>query len=233
MVKINKQIITKLKSAKQVVILTGAGIATPEAFLKNPQMIWNWYEWRRELINSVAPNAGHYAITELQNLLKKVVIVTQNVDGLHQRAGTDNIIEFHGNIQNNHCFDCGIKANHSWVKAQLNQANFPICKHCSGRLRPGVVWFGEAIPNHALQQALSWCQAADVFFSIGTSSNVYPAAGLVDIARNNQAILIEVNPNPTPLAQSADFAIQEPAGVFLPLLVEALRDSQTAISKPE
>jgi len=240
---IDKTIITKLRSAQQIVILSGAGtsaesgvptfrdaqtglwekykpedLATPEAFANDPQMIWKWYQWRRQLIAKVNPNAGHRAITKLQENLKAVSVITQNVDGLHQIAGSTDVIEFHGNIRHNKCLACDVSESNSDNDTLI----IPICPQCKNYLRPGVVWFGEGIPEQASRQSIKLSEKAEVFFSIGTSSQVYPAAGLVEIARQNDAMIIEVNPNSTPLSSSADYVFAEASGSFLPRLVDAL-----------
>jgi len=238
-----KTIIAKLLSAKKIVILTGAGVsaesgvptfreaqtglwanykpedlATPQAFKKDPEMIWSWYQWRRQLIAKVKPNPGHLAITAMQQALNHVSIITQNVDGLHQTAGSRDVIEFHGNIATNKCSTC----HYSEINYDNETKEIPKCPSCNELLRPGVVWFGEAIPENASRASIALCEQADVFFSIGTSSLVYPAAGLVDICKQNHACIIEVNPNATPLTSSADIVISQASGKCLPLLIEAI-----------
>ena len=230
-----------LRDARHVCVLTGAGVsaesgvptfrdaqeglwatyrpedlATPEAFLADPALVWRWYRWRRDTVSNVAPNPGHYALARLAALVPHLTLITQNVDNLHQRAGNDDLIEFHGNIFEDRCFQEGT------LHAADHSLDVPTCPDCGSPLRPGVVWFGEAIPEDAL--ARSWAAAADcdVFLSIGTSSLVYPAAGLADVAGTHGALRVEVNPNPTELASSFDFALAGKSGVILPELVELL-----------
>jgi len=224
--------------ARHVCVLTGAGIsaesgiptfreaqtglwekydpldlATPEAFLENPGLVWKWYRWRRELVARAEPNPGHRALAELARIVPRLTLVTQNVDGLHQRAGSRDVIEFHGNLFVDQCFaeGCVVDCDHD-VEA-------PTCPGCGSPVRPGVVWFGEAIPEQALTDSCAAAADCDVFLSIGTSSLVFPAAGLADIARETDAVVIEVNPNPTGMSAGFDHAIAGNAGDVLPTLV--------------
>ena len=235
--------VAALRGARPICVLTGAGIsaesgvptfredqsglwarydplqlATPEAFEENPELLWQWYRWRRGLVGKAAPNPGHVALTRLAKLIPRFTLVTQNVDGLHQRAGSQSVIEFHGNLFADRCFAEGCLIEHD------QDIEVPTCPRCGANLRPGVVWFGEAIPDDALNESFAAAADCDVFLSVGTSSLVYPAAGLADIAKDNQAIVAEVNPNPTPHAANYDFAIAGNAGVVLPELVELLVD---------
>ena len=234
-------LITALRDARHVCILTGAGVsaesgvptfreaqdglwaeynpqdlATPEAFLADPVLIWRWYRWRRDLVADVDPNPGHYAIAQLADLVPRLTLVTQNVDNLHQRAGSRDVLEFHGNIFDDRCF-----ADGSLQQGDEGTA-VPVCSECGGNLRPGVVWFGEAIPEHAINTSCAAASDCDVFLSVGTSSQVYPAAGLADLARENGAIVAEINPNPTMNASNYEFAIAGNSGVVLPELVNSL-----------
>jgi NAD-dependent deacetylase len=239
-------IVESLRASRHVCVLTGAGIsaesgvptfreaqtglwekfdphelATPDAFLRDPELIWRWYRWRRELVAEVEPNAGHRALVDLASHVNELTLVTQNVDGLHQRAGSDNVIEFHGNLFDERCFvkGCAVagEADHS--------SAVPSCPACGGNIRPGVVWFGEAIPERALSDATSAATDCDLFFSIGTSSLVWPAAGLADTARRAGAMIVEINPNATSLSGRSDFCLGGNAGVMLPELVSRLIDA--------
>jgi len=233
------EFVAALRNARHVCVLTGAGIsaesgvptfreaqtglwarydplqlATPEAFQEDPELLWRWYRWRRELVSQAEPNPGHLALASLAKLVPRFTLVTQNVDGLHQRAGSKPVIEFHGNLFDDRCFAEGCVIEHE------QNATVPACPRCGAKLRPGVVWFGEAIPEGALNESFAAAADCDVFLSVGTSSLVYPAAGLADIAKDNQAVVAEVNPNPTPHAANYDYAIVGNAGVVLPELVE-------------
>jgi len=234
-------LITALRDARHVCILTGAGVsaesgvptfreaqdglwaqyraeelATPEAFLADPALIWRWYRWRRELVADAVPNPGHLAIAQLADMVPRLTLVTQNVDNLHQRAGSRDVIEFHGNIFDDRCFADGS------LQVGDGAMAVPVCGDCGSNLRPGVVWFGEAIPEQALNESCAAASDCGVFLSIGTSSNVYPAAGLGDLAKSNGAIVAEVNPNPTMNAANFDFALAGNSGVVLPELVNLL-----------
>lgn len=191
-------------------------LATPEAFARDPELVWRWYQWRRELVAKSAPNAGHRALAELASLVPRLTLVTQNVDGLHQRAGNRDVIEFHGNIFANRCF-----ADGRVVEAAEDDSP-PTCPDCGARTRPGVVWFGEAIPEEALHASFAAAGDCDVFLSVGTSALVYPAAGLADVAIDAGATTIEVNPSPTGQSDSYTASLRGNAGVVLPKLVESL-----------
>jgi len=191
-------------------------LATPEAFARDPELVWRWYRWRRELVAGAEPNAGHRALVELQSLVPRLTLVTQNVDGMHQRAGSRDVIEFHGNLFSNRCF-----ADGRIVEVDAGDA-VPRCPDCGDYLRPGVVWFGEAIPEDALHLSFAAAADCDVFMSIGTSSLVYPAAGLADVALESGAVTIEVNPSPTGQSDAYTASLRGNAGVVLPKLVESL-----------
>ena len=198
-------------------------LATPEAFLENPKMVWEWYQWRRQLCEHAQPNDGHRALAQLAECVEEFSLITQNVDGLHQRAGSAQVIEFHGNITRTRCSTCGV------CPAQPRNNDVPpTCTDCGGLLRPDVVWFGEAIPAQALADAAAAVEAADIFVSAGTSSLVYPAAGLASEALGRGALVIEINPAPTPLSEHADLVIRRPAAQALPELAHwALQLSRT------
>ena len=191
-------------------------LATPEAFLEDPGLVWRWYRWRRQLVARAEPNAGHAALARLADLVPRLTLITQNVDGLHQRAGNEDVIEFHGNLFVNRCFveACEVDC------AEEDEA--PTCPGCGAPVRPGVVWFGESIPESALAASLAAAADCDVFLSVGTSSPVYPAAGLAKLAAESGATVIEVNPNPTELSSQFHYTIAENAGSALPELVDSL-----------
>ncbi|MEL7187770.1 MAG: NAD-dependent deacylase [Pseudomonadota bacterium] len=238
-------LLAALRDARHVCVLTGAGVsaesgvptfrdaqdglwakynpqdlATPDAFLADPALIWRWYRWRRQVVRDVAPNPGHVALADLQTLLPRLTLVTQNVDNLHRRAGSENVIEFHGNLFEDRCF------NEGTLKVADDSDETPACPDCGGHLRPGVVWFGEAIPEAALNASCDAAADCDVFLSIGTSSLVYPAAGLADLAKQNGALVAEINPQPTDHAENYDFAIAGNSGTVLPELVNSLASSK-------
>lgn len=193
-------------------------LATPEAFVSNPQLVWDWYAWRRELVSKAEPNAGHNALARLATLKPGLTLVTQNVDGLHQRAGNAEVVEFHGRIDRDKCFSCG----HYPAAPVESEERPPPCPSCDGLLRPDVVWFGESIPADALRTAIDAATHCDLFLSVGTSSLVYPAAGLAQAAAEQGAIIVEINTNPTPLTAKADFPLQGLATYWLPAITAAV-----------
>ncbi len=191
-------------------------LATPEAFLRDPELVWRWYRWRRDLVAEAEPNPGHHALAELEGLVPELTLVTQNVDGLHARAGSSDVIEFHGNLFATRCFVEGC------IVEVADDDGVPTCPGCGSPVRPGVVWFGEAIPASALDQSFAAAKDCDLFLSVGTSSLVYPAAGLAELAKRHGAVVAEINPNPTGLAANFDHAIAGKAGEVLPDLVAGL-----------
>jgi NAD-dependent deacetylase len=232
-----------LKKAKHVCVLTGAGIsaesgiptfrdaltglwanfnpedlATPEAFERDPKFVWDWYEFRRELIRQARPNPGHFALAELAGRVPRFTLVTQNVDGLHQRAGSTGVLEYHGNILRDRCCVEQVLADRS----EDSRHGLPRCAACGGLLRPDVVWFGEAIPRGPMLAAAAAAESCDVFLSIGTSSLVYPAAGLAESALRAGATVIEVNTDRTDLSPAANIVLGGPSGLLLPRLLAAL-----------
>ncbi len=199
-------------------------LATPDAFTNNPTLVWDWYVWRRELIQRARPNAGHAALATLAELKPELALITQNVDGLHQRAGNRDVVEFHGNIERDKCFSCNRIATESSDTSERP----PRCGACSGPLRPDVVWFGEAIPTAAMEAAFRAVDGCEVFLSIGTSALVYPAAGLADAAASRGAIVVEINTNPTPLTASANYPLQGLATFWLPAIAASVERSLKA-----
>lgn len=232
----------RLRAARHVLALTGSGasaesgvptfreaqtglwaqfdpheLATPEAFLRDPGLVWRWYRWRRELVARVEPNAGHFALARLAELLPRLTLVTQNVDGLHQRAGSQDVIEIHGNLFTDRCFSEGGIVDDTPVDEDA-----PRCPACGAFVRPGVVWFGESIPAPALAAATEAARDCDVFLSIGTSSLVWPAAGLAEAARESGAVVVEINLDVTPLTDQSQYCLQGKSGEILPELVNCL-----------
>jgi NAD-dependent deacetylase len=185
--------------------------------MSNPDMVWAWYQHRREIVHNSKPNPGHYAIAKMQDMFPKFTLITQNVDRLHQTAGSRSVIELHGNIIDNHCQSC--KAPFIG-KTDLPNGELPRCPKCGGMIRPSVVWFGEMLPSAAIEAAGVAAEDCDVFFSVGTSAEVYPAANLPLIAKRRGAYLVEVNPNQTALSLYCDEKLAEPSGVALPELLK-------------
>lgn len=238
------KLIEELRGARSVVALTGSGIsaesgiptfreaqtglwaqydpqqlATPEAFARDPKLVWEWYVWRRKLVGDAEPNPGHRALAKLEEQVPSFTLVTQNVDGLHQRAGSRDVMELHGNVLRTIC-----SAEKVVVDPDKSEDYPPICQNCGAPLRPDVVWFGEMLPAEVIGSASEAASGCDVFLSIGTSSLVYPAASLPYAANAAGATVVEVNPEDTPLTSVADYTLRGTAGEVLPALVhEAFR----------
>jgi len=230
----------RLETAQSVCVLTGAGISAesgvptfrgeeglwkkfrPEelanfhAFIRNPDLVWEWYAYRRKLIHEVKPNAGHYALVELERRVKEFTLVTQNVDNLHRRAGSKSMVELHGNIERSYCIDCGAIVEELDIDS-LTKA--PRCVHCGGLVRPDVVWFGEMLPREAFSRAEQAARHCDLFLCIGTSAVVYPAASLPYTAFDQGAFVVEINRERTELSTRAHESLLGAAGEILPQLV--------------
>lgn len=242
MIDLPPDLINLLRAAKHIAVLTGAGVsaesgiptfreaqtglwaqydpqdlATPEAFVRNPKLVWEWYAWRRELVSRAQPNPGHIALAQMAKHVPRFTLITQNVDGLHQLAGSRAVIELHGNL---HRIKCCREDSVSDEWADTGEVP-PRCPRCGDRLRPDVVWFGEMLPREALQAASDAATTCDLFFSIGTSGLVEPAASLARIAMQHGAKVIEINPIATPLTSLVTYALQAPSGQVLPALVAA------------
>jgi NAD-dependent deacetylase len=253
---IPRLLLERLAAADEVVVFTGAGmsaesgvptfrgaegiwsrfkpeeLATMSAFLRNPQLVWEWYTHRRTIIAAVQPNAGHRAVVALEGLVPSVAVVTQNIDNLHRRAGSTVVHELHGNIERNYCVKCGTP--HRMI-SDAASAEVPRCAACGGLVRPDVVWFGEMLPEDEWDAAVRAASGADVCLSVGTSGVVYPAASIPMIARRSGALHADVNPEPGPLSETADVFIQGLAGDVLPELVRRLGEmrAQPDITAPD
>jgi NAD-dependent protein deacetylase/lipoamidase len=234
-----------LDEAETIAALTGAGIsaesgvptfrgpdglwrnfspeqlATPEAFARDPRLVWEWYEWRRACVRTAGPNAGHHALSELERGRaarqgeRSFTLITQNVDGLHDRAGNRRILKLHGDLWLTRCMGCGAEGRNE----QVPLPELPPRCACGGLLRPAVVWFGESLPEAAWDEAFAACRRAQVFLLVGTSGVIYPAAALAEVARRSGARIAVVNPQPTPLDRSAEWVLRGPAGDILPRLL--------------
>jgi NAD-dependent protein deacetylase/lipoamidase len=241
------QFSSKLQSllipSTRVVVFTGAGIsaesgvptfrgqnglwnefrvedlATPQAFAAHPKRVWEWYSWRRELISRIEPNPGHLAVTQSQRFFSSFGLVTQNVDGLHDRAGSKRILKLHGDIWEVRCVSCGL----SRIDFQPVLPSLPPLCECGGLLRPGVVWFGEMLPVDVFEQAMHATESCDLFFSVGTSAQVFPASQLPGTARQRGAYVVEVNIEPSAAAYEAHEVLLGKAGEILPELAASLQ----------
>jgi len=232
----------RLTPAARITVLTGAGVsaasgvptfrgasglwksyraedlATPAAFRANPAVVWEWYDWRRQLIAACQPNASHAVLAAWSRRFPRLTLVTQNVDGLHERAGSRDAVRLHGSIWEVGCWRACARAPHRWRDDTVPFPTLPPpCPHCGGPLRPGVVWFGEALDEAVLARAIE-ATDCDVFLAVGTSAVVYPAAGLADRASARGAFTVEINPEATPASSGVDLVVAEAAEVALPAL---------------
>jgi NAD-dependent deacetylase len=199
-------------------------LATPGAFQRNPDLVWSWYMHRTHLVQNAQPNPGHYALAELEALVPQVVVLTQNVDGLHARAGSTDIVELHGRLGRFKCFaNCRGVPTLVDLGIAHDDDHAPDCPYCGGKLRPDVVWFGEVLPSDALQRAHDLVRQCDVMIVVGTSGLVQPAASLPGIARQSGAQVIDVNPEPGLITRDAHLFLQGKSGEVLPALIEAVR----------
>jgi len=241
---IDNSLIEKLKNSSSLVFFTGAGISAesgiptfrgkdgiwnklkPEelanfdAFMRNPKMVWEWYNHRKKIIHDSKPNPGHITIAEMQNYFKSVIVVTQNIDNLHRRAGSESIYELHGNIERNFCINCK-----TFYNKELDFIDgIPKCK-CGGLIRPDVVWFGEYLPEDQFSGGEKAATNSDIFFIVGTSAVVYPAVGLVSMAKQSGSVLVEVNVDTTDISSYVDYSFKGEAGKFLPKILEEYRSA--------
>lgn len=236
------ELVRQLAQRPSVAVLTGAGVsaesgvptfrdaqcglwarydpmalATPQAFERDPALVWQWYRWRRELIAVAAPNAGHRALAGLEDLLDEFTLITQNVDGLHRAAGSRAVLELHGDINRTICSRERIPVNDDPASGEP-----PRCPRCGAPGRPDVVWFGEALPAATLEKAFDAARTCELFFSIGTSTTVEPAASLPWVALESGATVVEINPQRTPLSGHAHYAL---AGQFGEMLASLVREA--------
>ncbi|MCP4726154.1 MAG: NAD-dependent deacylase, partial [bacterium] len=196
-------------------------LASVDAFLSNPVLVWEWYNYRQKIVRDIEPNPGHYSIAEMESVFTKFHLITQNVDGLHKRAGNTKPIELHGNIMRNKCTGC----NKLFEDIEFSgEVQVPYCDSCSSMLRPDVVWFGEMLPEEALREADNAIMHTEVFFSVGTSAVVHPAASMPVWAKNSGAYLVEINLEETPLTFYADESIRGKSGEILPELMEEIKE---------
>jgi NAD-dependent deacetylase len=195
-------------------------MATPEAFARQPAVVWSWYAARYRGAAGVQPNPAHHALARWEALFPEFTLVTQNVDGLHQRAGSRELIELHGTLATARCHACGTERPMA-AAVEASPDRPPVCA-CGGLFRPAVVWFGEMLPAGAIERATRASATADLFVAVGTSGQVYPAAGLIEVAHRAGAVVIEINPEPTPLSALADLSLRAPAGDALPALTATL-----------
>ena len=245
------ELIDAVRSASRIVAFTGAGVsaesgiatfrdadtslwrrfdpmqlATAEGFVRDPALVWGWYTARREQVMRARPNPAHQAIAGLAERAASMQVVTQNVDDLHERAGSERVTHLHGEILRSRCFDCGLShelAGEAREPDGEGRLDPPRCIDCGGAIRPGVVWFGEMLPEQAMNQAYNAALQCDLMISVGTSGVVYPAAELPKLAHDNGALVIHVNPERPPVVCERDWCVLAAAGQWLPRLLEAVR----------
>lgn len=244
---ISQSVADMVKSARRIAVLTGAGVsaesgvptfrgkdglwnnyraeelATPEAFGRDPALVWRWYDWRRTLIAPLTPNPGHYALAEFETIFPKFTLITQNVDGLHAKAGSRAPIELHGNIWKTRCvYEGTIFDNHETPLKKIP----PRCQNCGALIRPHIVWFGESLEEDVLGAAIEAAENCDMFFVIGTSAVVQPAASLAHVARRNGAKVMEINMEETSITPFADVTLLGPSGKVLPELLGMVKNGR-------
>jgi NAD-dependent deacetylase len=241
-----ERVVRALTPGARVTVMTGAGVsaasgvptfraadglwrnfrpedlATADAFTRDPALVWEWYDWRRQLIAACQPNRAHEVTAAWARRFPGFTLITQNVDGLHERAGAAEVLRMHGSIWEVGCWGACAAAPHRWRDDTIP---FPVmppaCPHCGGPLRPGVVWFGENLDAEVLDRCVA-ATACDVFLAVGTSAVVYPAAGLVDLARRHGALTVEINPEATPASRAVDVVIRDAAEVALAAIDDRL-----------
>ena len=231
------------KEARSVLVLTGAGvsaesgvptfrgggqttvwkglpfdqISSTEMLERDLQAVWEWFDYRREKLQALKPNPAHQALARWQDSFERLTLVTQNIDGLHQKAGSRDVIELHGNIWRARCINCELRIS---LLEEVSKECPPICPGCGSHMRPDVVLFGEMLPTGAFEMGVNEAERCDLCFVVGTSAVVYPAAALPEVARSAGAYIVEVNPEPTPLSHLCDTVLQGKAGEILPLFNE-------------
>lgn len=241
-----KEFLQKLETAENIVFFTGAGISAesgvptfrgengiwkklkPEelanfdAFLRNTDMVWEWYQHRRKIVRETSPNPAHKAIAEFENYYPNVTVVTQNVDNLHKRAGSKKIYELHGNLERNYCIDC--KKWFNDIEIDESKKGAIKCDNCGGLIRPDVVWFGEFLPEDQFKGSELAAGNSDICFVVGTSAVVYPAAYIPITALQSDSYLVEVNIEPTDFTHNAHHSFFGEAGKVLPAILEKIKN---------
>lgn len=240
----NEKVVERLAQAKSLLVITGAGIsaesgiptfrgadglwknyraeelATLDAFERDPETVWQWYDWRRSIIGKAEPNPGHLAIKELEDMFESFLLITQNVDGLHSRSGIKNIVEIHGNLWRVRCTREGKVS----MLMDIPLKSIPPKCDCGAVLRPDVVWFGESIPSYALDLSFNILEQCDTLIVVGTSGVVYPVASFPQTVKDNGGYVVEVNVEPTPISAIADASLYGNSGDILPMVVKWLRE---------
>ncbi len=237
----SKNDLIRMRNAKRITAITGAGIssesgiptfrgegglwrnyraedlATPEAFAKNPDLVWEWYDWRREICANASPNPGHLTLAKWETLVPDFTLITQNVDGLHPRAGSKNLYQIHGNIFTARCLGCGNLTDIDPKKQREDS-----CSICRSKLRPHILWFGETYESGLLESCFKRTSSSDLILIIGTSANVSVPASMAKEGIRNGALSIEINPERTSLSNLVDYSLQGKSGEILPKLLDEI-----------
>lgn len=244
-----EDLVDALQTATRVAVLTGAGIsaesgiptfrdaltglwakhdpmtlASPEGFARDPALVWQWYQWRRELINRSTPNAGHRALAELAIHFGTFILITQNVDGFHQLADSKDVLELHGNIARTVCSVTRRPIDPEWIERHRDQEPPPSPHSREGLARPDVVWFGEALDEKTLEAAFAAAADCELMLVVGTAGAVHPAASLPSIARRSGADIVEINPADTELSHLARWRLRGPSSLWLPRILAAMNE---------
>lgn len=239
------ELIDRLERATKILFFSGAGISAESgiatfrgeeglwkkfkaeelanfsAFMKNPDLVWEWYQYRRKIVDSAKPNPGHLAIAQFENYYDDVTVVTQNIDNLHRRAGSKNIYELHGNIEKNFCVEC--KERYDFIKFE-DTGEVPHCSKCNGLIRPDVVWFGEMLPQQTFTEAEDKAKKCEICFITGTSGIVYPAAYIPLTAKEYGAYLVEINVEYTDMSYNCDCTLIGKSGKILPIILDKIKE---------
>lgn len=249
--KLIEDVAREIYTANHVTVLTGAGVskesgvptfrdaldglwakydpqqlATPQAFKRDPKLVWDWYEYRRKIAREAKPNPGHIALAQLEQFFPSLEVITQNVDDLHEQAGSSTVIHLHGNIARNKCFrNCQGVSTLVDISDAVHKSDDepPHCPHCDAYIRPDVVWFGESLPSQAFDRAVTLSERCDVMLVVGTSGMVHPAASLPLLAIKAGAIVVEVNPVDTAISGYARYKLRAPSGEVLPIVLQHLQ----------
>ncbi len=242
---IHQEVIHWMGRAKRVAVITGAGIsaqsgiptfrgegglwrsyraedlATPAAFARDPRLVWEWYDWRRSVCRKARPNPGHHALVELEKMVPEFLLITQNVDGLHAEAGSRNMEEIHGNIWKGRCVQCGAVEN--LLQTPLEEIP-PHCGGCGSLLRPHIVWFGESYNGDQISRVMEFLSRTDFLIVVGTSGAVAMPGHLAGYAKERDAQILEINPEESEITHIAHWHVAQPAGEYLPVLVESWKN---------
>ncbi len=254
--KLPDELLEHIKQARRVAVLTGAGVsaesgiptfrdaqtglwarhdpmslASPEGFARDPALVWSWYAWRRELISRARPNPGHFALADMAGCFEQFTLITQNVDGFHQLAGSDPVLELHGNIHRTICSVAGRPIDHEWLTRHADSQPPPSPHHADGLARPDVVWFGESLNASTLEAAFKAAAGCELMIVAGTAGAVQPAASLPAIARDQGATVIDINPMVGEITRLADWHLSGTSAAWLPAIYNDLLSAPSSTER--